>query len=64
MVAWAKTFWEHYDLFLIHVFIMFGETQSHAQSIHVSFMKFLMYSQIDDLPQEDVKNVAMIPKKV
>jgi len=43
---------------------MFGETQSHAQSIHVSFMKFLMYSQIDDLPQEDVENVAMIPKKV
>jgi len=42
---------------------MFGDTQSHAQSIHVSFMNFLMYSQIDDLPQEDVKNVAMIPKK-
>jgi hypothetical protein len=33
------------------VFIMFGETQSHAQSIHVSFMKFLMYNQIDDIPQ-------------
>jgi hypothetical protein len=43
---------------------MFGETQSHAQSIPISFMNFLMYSQIDDLPQEDVKNVAMNPKKV
>jgi hypothetical protein len=43
---------------------MFGESQSHAQSIHVSFMNFLMHSQIDDIPQEDVKNVTMIPKKV
>jgi hypothetical protein len=43
---------------------MFGETQSHAQSIHVSFMNFLMYSQFDDLPQQDLENVVMILKKV